>query len=269
MIKSVFYIISILVILAAAYLAFDNHAKMKEEIGKYDQVHATNTNVSASKTSREKEIEPLEGELSDAKTKNAELISTKENEVARERSLRQSLQEYETAIEEVDAQIAEFEEVKKKVEQMMGGLQVPFDQIPSEIQKLEDERKRLQDDLEQLEKLENKLMREVADNREENSRLSGRLNSIRTTIARNAAQGRVIAVDPNWGFVIVNLGDNNSNVTEQSDLLVSRGGRFLGRLAVASLEPNQTICDLDLKSLKPGVRIQPGDRVTIAEAAAN
>ena len=93
----------------------------------------------------------------------------------------------------------------------------------------------------------------------------GRLDEIRNKMTLNSVQGMVTAVDPVWGFVIVNLGEKNSNVTQQSDLLVSRNGLLLGRLTVSSLEPTQTICDVDMKAMKPGQRIQPGDSVIIAK----
>ena len=88
-------------------------------------------------------------------------------------------------------------------------------------------------------------------------------------MSRNAVAGIVTAVDPVWGFVIVNLNEKNSNVTSDSDLLVSRNGLLLGRLTVSSLELNQTICDIDLRAMKPGQRIQPGDSVIIAKTPGN
>jgi len=269
MIKTVFYILSILVILAAVFFAFDNNAKMKDQMAKWKETNGTNTNVAASIKERGKELEVAKNELGAAKTRNAELISTKENEQSKERNLKQTLDQYNVDIEDTDAEVIKFEEIKKKVEGMIGGLNIPFDQIPGEIQKMEDQRKAQASKLEELVMLEEKLDKNVAENNDENARLASRLGEIRSKISRNAVQGAVIAVDSNWGFVIVNKGRSNSNITEQSDLLVSRGGRLLGRLKVHSLEVNQTICDLDLKSLKPGVRIQPGDRVTVSEAAAN
>ena len=79
----------------------------------------------------------------------------------------------------------------------------------------------------------------------------------------------ITAVDPVWGFVVVNLGQKNSNIDAQSDLLVYRDGKFLGRLDIQSIEPTQTISDIDLKNLRPGQRIRPGDTVILASASGN
>jgi hypothetical protein len=269
MIKTVFYIISVVVILAAAYFAFDIHAKIAHEKGVWQTTHEKNVNVAASIKSTEKELKTASDERDASKTKNAELISTKENEQAKERSLRSTLDQYETEIEEVQAEIVRFEEVKKKVEGMLEGINVPIDQIPSEIEKLENERRSQQTKLEELTVLEEKLAENVGQNNQESERLNSRLGEIREKVRRNAVEGRVTVVEPLWGFVIVNLGQNNSNLSASSDLLVSRGGRLVGRLSVTSLEPNQTICDLDPAALRRGVRIQPGDRVTVAEVSSN
>ena len=64
-----------------------------------------------------------------------------------------------------------------------------------------------------------------------------------------------------------NLGTNNSNVTPQSKLLITRNGRLLGRLTPNSVEANQTVCDLNARDINRGVRIQPGDQVTLAESS--
>ena len=45
-------------------------------------------------------------------------------------------------------------------------------------------------------------------------------------------------------------------------------GRLLGRLTPNSVEASQTVCDLNARDLNPGVRIQPGDQVTLADSSS-
>lgn len=267
--KSIFYIISILVIGAAGYFAFDNKAKLEAEMAKYDELNTKRMNVAATIKKTEGTLDDTKGALSKAKDLNSELISTKDNEIAKERSLRATLEKVQLRIDEADAKLKQFEEAQALVKKALEGLDVPFNEIEGKIAQLEDERKQQQKKFEELEEIERKLTANVQGNREEISRLVTRMDEIRMKLGRNAIAGTVTAVDPVWGFVIVNLGERNSNITPQSDLLVSRGGQLLGRLTVSSLEPTQTICDLDLKALKPGQRIQPGDKVILSSTVGN
>ncbi len=267
--KAIFYVLSILVIGASAYYAFDNKAKLEAEMAMYEEVNTKRTNVAATIKKTEDTRDDTKASLDKAKDLNQEFISTKDNEEAKERSLRATLEKVQLRIDEADAKLAKFDQAQKEVEEALKGLNVPFNQIESKIQELEDERREKQKKFEDLELIEAKLLASVKGNREEISRLVGRMDEIRQRLARNAIAGTVTAVDPVWGFVIVNLGETNSNITAESNLLVSRSGKLLGRLKVTSLEPNQTICDLDLKALRPGQRIQPGDKVILATTVGN
>jgi len=267
--KAIFYILSILVIGASVYFAFDNKSKLEAEMARYEELNTKRMNVAATIKKTEGTLDDTKGSLSKAKDLNQELISTKDNEEAKERSLRATLEKIETRIEEADAKLEKFAEAQKLVEEALKGLNVPFNEIQSKIEDLEAERRDQQKKFDELLVLEEKLQNSVNGNREEIGRLVARLDEIRQKLARNAIAGTVTAVDPVWGFVIINLGENNSNITAESDLLVSRAGKLLGRLKVTSLEPNQTICDLDLNALRPGQRVQPGDKVILATTVGN
>ncbi len=155
------------------------------------------------------------------------------------------------------------EEIKAKIGD------IEWSEVPDKITELQEERKSQGTRLDELIMITTKLTKEVSDKRAENTRQNGRLADIRKKIALNSKVGAITTVDSTWGFVIVNLGANNSNVTPQSKLLVSRNGTLLGSLKPTSVEATQTVCDLNARDLKSGVRIQPGDRVTLAESVGN
>jgi len=267
--KTIFYILSVLVIGASAYFAFENKAKLLNERAVYDEAFATNANVTASIKTTLKNLDDTKQALTASKAKHEELKATKSNEEAKERSHLASVEKYETEIEDHDAKLAEFAEIEAKVKEMMKGIDIPFARIGEEIEKLKSQQKGLQKDFEELEVTILGLEKNVSSNKDEVARLQSRLVDMRQRIARNSLQGRITAVDPVWGFVVVNLGDKNSNITAQSDLLVYRDGVFLGRLDIQSIEPNQTISDIDLKHLRPGQRIRPGDTVILAKTVGN
>ena len=50
---------------------------------------------------------------------------------------------------------------------------------------------------------------------------------------------------------------------------MQRDGRMIGRIRPSSIEPKQTIAEIDFNSLATGVRLQPGDRVMLAKPNTN
>jgi len=52
-------------------------------------------------------------------------------------------------------------------------------------------------------------------------------------------------------------------------MVVQRDGRVIGKVRPSSVEPTQTIAEIDYSSLGAGVRLQPGDRVLLARPSTN
>jgi len=266
--KTIFYILSVLVIGVAAYFSWDNSNKVQAEIDLFEEKRGVKTKTEASIKKQEGILKDTEQQLDTAQNLNAELIAQMENMKSREVSYNKSKEAEQVKIDEADARLGQLAEIKAKIDKALEGVDIAWPQIPSEIKRLQELRKKKGDDLDLLNEHIAKLTKDVADKRASNARESDRLSKIRTKIARNAKVGAITSVNSTWGFVIVNLGTNNSNVTDQSKLLVTRNGRLLGRLTPNSVEAIQTVCDLNARDVNPGVRIQPGDQVTLAEASA-
>lgn len=77
---------------------------------------------------------------------------------------------------------------------------------------------------------------------------------------RNGLEGRVLAVNPAWNFVVLSLGDKNG-VVSNAELLVKRGTQFIGKVRVTSVEPSTSIADIVGNSVPQGTTISPGDDV--------
>ncbi len=73
-------------------------------------------------------------------------------------------------------------------------------------------------------------------------------------------RGRVLAVNREYNFVVLDLGSRNG-VSGNATLLVQRGGSMVGRVRTVSVEPSQTVADIVPNSVPAGVIVQPGDTV--------
>jgi hypothetical protein len=79
-------------------------------------------------------------------------------------------------------------------------------------------------------------------------------------VLAKGTEGRILAVNPAWNFVVLSLGDKQ-NVTNNTELLVKRGTRYLGKVRVTSVEPTTSIADIVVNSMPQGATITPGDTV--------
>lgn len=79
-------------------------------------------------------------------------------------------------------------------------------------------------------------------------------------LAVNGLVATVIAVNKDWGFVMVNAGRAHG-VEADSSLLVRRGNSRIARLRIVNLEDTSIVADVVDESLTRGIDIQPGDKV--------
>lgn len=79
-------------------------------------------------------------------------------------------------------------------------------------------------------------------------------------LAKPGLEGKILAVNPNWNFVVLNIGDRQGVVSGAS-LIVKRGGSLVAKLRVTSVEPSTSIADVQAGSSAKGSIVQPGDVV--------
>ncbi|HZT22674.1 MAG TPA: hypothetical protein VFB55_07180 [Verrucomicrobiae bacterium] len=78
-------------------------------------------------------------------------------------------------------------------------------------------------------------------------------------------KGKVLTVDPKWGFVVLNIGDDQG-VLENGELLVSRDGRLVAKVIVRTVEKDRSIANV-IPGWQLG-EIFEGDTVTPAHPAS-
>jgi hypothetical protein len=76
-------------------------------------------------------------------------------------------------------------------------------------------------------------------------------------------RGTVLAVNQAYNFVVLSLGARQG-VEANTEMLVLRGGSFIGRIRISSVEPATAIGDIITSTLARGVQVQPGDTVVYA-----
>ena len=89
-----------------------------------------------------------------------------------------------------------------------------------------------------------------------------RVEDRRKFFDRNSLTATIVAVNNDWGFVVIDAG-KNKEITADTKLLITRGIDTIGKLNIVSVEGNRTVANIDLKSVRRGTSVAPGDRVIL------
>lgn len=100
-------------------------------------------------------------------------------------------------------------------------------------------------------------------------RLQARLDQLIGTnpdiLLRADLKGKIVAVDPKWDFVVLDIGDDQG-VKENAELLVSRDGKLVAKVIVSRLDKDRCIANV-IPGWKLGDVIE-GDEVSPAHPAS-
>ncbi len=268
--KAILYVVAIVAACGAAFFSM----KLSSKFGALEKERAAviekNTEVTAKADGADKNIKDEQAKLAASKEKQGLLEQSVSALKSAGTALTSDLAKHDEDLKGQDEEFAQLnkalEEVNKTLADLGGG--VTLETLPEKIQEIENDKTAKQAKLEELETVSTAAENTLASSRAELDRLAKRMVERSSRISRNSMEAVVTAVNQDWGFLVIGAG-SNSGFTPQSDLIVERDGRKIGRVTPSSIEPTQTIAEIDLESLSAGVRIQPGDRVILATPASN
>ncbi len=267
--KAIFYVLSLLVVGAAAFFSFQNANKFKEQQEIRIQRAADSKAMEDKATKKKDDLEKETVTRNEANRERESLKASIDSLKAKGKALQRDIATINATLEQQKGKIAELEKAKAKANEILGANGVSsVEELPGEIAKLQAEQMTKQKNLEELKTIIEGLEKNVATNNEEIARLSQKDSERSTRIRQNAMEAPVTAVNEDWGFVIIGAG-SNTGFTPQTKLLVRRNGRTIGEVKPSSIERSQTIAEIDPDTLAPGARIQPGDRVILASPATD
>ena len=79
---------------------------------------------------------------------------------------------------------------------------------------------------------------------------------------RNSLTAHVVAVNNDWGFVIIDAGEKEG-ITPDTKLLVTRGTATVGKLSILTVAGGRTVANILGDTLAPGMAPAPGDKVIL------
>jgi hypothetical protein len=268
--KAILYVVAILVAGGAAYFTLEHSRKFEELQSVRLKTLEDNKTISANADVKENELKKEKAVLVTSEEKRELLTQSISALKSTGSSLERDASELDNTLK---GQKAEFEELEKTLAEVSAilkdlGEDVDLGSLSEKIEQIEEDKKARVVKLDELETLATSTEKQLASNRAESDRLMKREIERNARIARNSLEAVVTAVNHDWGFLVIGAG-SNSGFTPQTGLIVQRDGRMIGRVRPSSIEPTQTIAEIDFKSLASGVRLQPGDRVMLAKPITN
>lgn len=268
--KATLYVVALLAACGAAFFSMSHSNKFKALEKDRSDTISKSAEVDARTVAAEKNIKDEKAVLASAEEKRDLLTQSVSALKSAGTALNSDLTKLGDDLKVQDQEFAQLQTALEEVNKILADLggDVTLDSLPEKIQQIEDDKKAKQTKLEELETLAAGAEKSLAASRAELDRLAKRGIERSARIGRNSMEAVVTAVNQEWGFLVIGAG-SNSGFTPQTALIVERDGRKIGRVRPSSIEPTQTIAEIDLDSLSAGVRLQPGDRVILADPTSN
>jgi chromosome segregation ATPase len=254
----ILFAVSLLAIVAAAAMAFMTRSKFLEARNEKDSINKSILDTQAS-------VERVNGET----TKTwADWFSTmkdaKDMDTARKQLERDTAAEEDMISEltkQIEAIFKERDDMNAKIKEIIGRDGTP-EEVIAKVNELKGIVEGLEKDLDAAKKemeIANKAAN-VAD--AESARRKAIQNARETSITLTGRSSTILEVNHDFAFVRIGIG-RRDGLTSDAKLLVKRGSTLIANLKIVILDNNQTIADIEMKTVRPGTVVMPGDLVVV------
>ena len=250
MLLRVFLAIAIVAALAAGALSF---------IVVKEKAEALIANRDAEKTAKEQAQTELSSTKGTLKKTEDTLSTTSNRLVTSEANLKTATANIAGLDKRITDLTTEMERVKGERDSSLAelsawkGLDLPVERVRGiivDVKKLREEREVLEEERRLLTQNNVKLQAKLA-------ALIGK-NEDTPPALPPGLKGKVVAVDPKWEFVVLDIG-GNQGVLERGEMLVNRAGKLVAKVKVVTVEPDRSVANI-LPSYKVGDVLE-GDEV--------
>lgn len=266
--KNILYIVAVIAIAAAAYFGFQTKKELTKQLEAQSELKEQNRQLSST-IQNESEVREVSRNARDtARSEKDETIATLSAARAKAGDLKRSLAEIDVRLDEANKRNENYETFIASLEQQVEGDNIRIEDVPTIVTSLREEQKQKEKEVEDLDLAREKLNNEVVKLKSDVERTSGKIAESKARVAGNRFEARVASVNNRWGFLVIGAGEK-SGLDGNSKLIVKRGGKFVGKVAISRIEPNLAIAEVVRGSLPDGAVIQAGDRVILDEVRSN
>jgi DNA repair exonuclease SbcCD ATPase subunit len=248
----IFLIAAVVLLLLSAGLGFLNKGKLSEKQLALSNATAAQTAAQADARRAAAAQKKAEQGLSDATAKMTDLQGTLASATKQVSDLTAQEDDIKKSVADKDAQIAQLND---KIKTLGTGPAAPAANPALDSQLTE-----AKTQLAELNSVKDTLTSQLKITQSELAGAQKQIQDRESLAAMNGLRGQVLAVNRNWNFVVLNLGNRNG-VQDNATMIVQRGASLVGRIRITSVEPSQSIADIIPNSVPAGISVQPGDTV--------
>jgi uncharacterized coiled-coil protein SlyX len=248
----IFLIAAAVLLLVSAGLGFLNKGKLSEKQAAL--LNATTAQTTAQNSVRQAVAAQKKAEkaASDATLKMTDLEGTLGSATKQVTDLTGQVDEIKKSVADKDTEIAQLND---KIKSLGTAPIAPAAATAADAQLAE-----MKTQLAELNTVKDSLQSQLKGAQNQLATAQKSIQDRQTMAVMKGLRGQVLAVDRNWNFVVLNLGDRNG-VVDNATLIVQRGASMVGRIRITSVEPSQSIADIIPNSVPAGISVQPGDLV--------
>lgn len=258
----IFSVLTLLVALAATFLGFKSKELVETLQTAADRDHKDLLETRDTLDRTKKKLAATEEELKNTKEElsktQIELTATKgdldrtRNEMA---AVQAKLTEAEGQLSAIKEQLKELvvdgnpNDLKKQIADMKS----KTTELEAQVQALTTEKAELTTTVETLTANKKEAEAKIADQKT-------KIDRYQKEIMIKGTSGRVLAVNPGWGFCVLSIGDQKGAAANKI-LIVMRGGQAIGKVKIINVEKSQSVADILPSTFVRGVYVEPGDDV--------
>lgn len=253
----VLFILSAVVMLVATFFAYQNGRAFAEV--RHNAI-STNVKLQGELTAAKAIVDKVTRTANDVEGVKQEIDVEAEKVKAQKLKIAQADNDTKRAQEDLDDRNKKLEELKLKLAKLPKG--VKPETLVEDINNIKKTIAELQAKAEEKKK---EVASEEAKADEARKGLDDIIRKIedrKKSFERNGLMAQVVAVNRDWGFVVVDAGQSKG-ITEATKLLVTRGTQTVGKLSIVSVQGERTIANILPDTLAEGMSIAPGDRVIL------
>ncbi len=253
----VLFILSAVVMLVATFFAYQNGRAFSQV---RENVTALNVKVQSDLNAANAvvaEVTKVNGDIARVQT---ELDVESEKIKAQKLKIAQAENDTKRDQDSLDAQNKKLASLKVQLDKLPQG--VKPETLVEDINNMKKAIAELQAQAEQMKKDVDTEEAKVVEARKGLDEVVKKIEERKKSFDRNGLAARIVAVNSDWGFVVVDAGLNRG-ITDATKLLVVRGAQTVGKLNIVSIQGDRTVANIVPETLAEGMSIAPGDRVIL------
>jgi soluble cytochrome b562 len=259
----VLFILSAVVILVAGFFAYQNG---REFAAVRVSIAGKSTEIKTEQNADKVVVGQVNQLVADIGKVQGDLDVESEKLKAQKNKLTQAESDTTRTQGELDAKVKKQQELNVKLEKLPKD--VKPETIAEDINRMKKEKLEFEGQTEQKKK-------DVVAEQEKIAGVQKRLDDVirkieerRKNFERNSLTSRVLAVNYDWGFVVIDAG-KNTGLTQDTKLIVTRGAQTVGKVSIMSVEDRAAMASIVPDAVVNGQIIMPGDRVILENLVQN